>query len=56
MLSNFWNNAEIGFFGLPWRGIFVYYFFTFFAVLKLGELIYFFAFKKLFNEFYVMDS
>jgi hypothetical protein len=56
MLSNFWNNAEIGFFGLPWRGIFAYYFFTFFAVLKLGELIYFFAFKKLFNEFYVMDS
>lgn len=56
MLSGFWENADKSLFGLPLQGILIYYFFTFFAVLKLGELIYFFAFKKLFNELYVMDS
>lgn len=56
MLSDFWSNAEKGFFGLPWRGILFYYFFTFFAIFKLGELIYYFAFKKLFNKFYIIDS
>jgi len=55
MLSDFWSNAEKGFFGLPWGGILIYYFFTFFAIFKLGELIYFFIFKKHFNEFYIMD-
>ncbi len=56
LLSGFWSNAEQGLFGLPWRAIFIYYFFTFFAIFKLGEIIYFFAFKKLFNEFYIIDS
>ena len=37
--SGFWENAEQGLLSLPWRGILVYYFFTFFAVLKIGELI-----------------
>jgi len=56
MLSGFWENADKGLLGLPLQAILIYYFFTFFTVLKLGELIYFFAFKKLFNEFYVTDS
>ena len=37
--SGFWENMEQGLLSLPWRGILVYYFFTFFAVLKIGELI-----------------
>jgi len=37
--SGLWYNLEEGFFSLPWRGIFVYYFSRFFPILKSGEIL-----------------
>jgi len=52
--SGAWNNADEGFLSLPWHRILITYFLAFFVILKFGELIYFFVFKKLFTGF--MDT
>jgi hypothetical protein len=46
MLSGFWENVDKELFGLPWRRILITNFLAFFVILKFGELIYFFVFKK----------
>jgi len=54
MLSGFWENVDKEFFGLPWRRILITNFLAFFVILKLGELIYFFVFKKQFEGFDIL--